>query len=166
MDSYRKFTAIPKPVIKPFSALELVEQAVNLHTHLAADKNINIRVFALEDIALNADKNLIIQVLVNLIKNAIEAANENGEIHIDITCTLDEVQSIRQDYEKIVIDIANTGQPIPQDVLSFIFIPFFTTKETGSGVGLSVSRYIMRLHGGNLLHSVSPKGMTVFSMVF
>ena len=97
------------------------------------------------------------QVLVNVLKNAIEAANENGEIQISFT---------QQHGGKTVIDIANTGKPIPQDVVPFIFIPFFTTKEKGSGIGLSVSRYIMRLHGGNLLHSVSAKGMTVFSMVF
>ncbi len=97
------------------------------------------------------------QVLVNLVKNAIEAADENGGVQIGFT---------RKTDGKTVIDIANTGELISKDVLPLIFIPFFTTKEKGSGIGLSVSRYIMRLHGGNLLHSVSPNGMTVFSMVF
>jgi signal transduction histidine kinase len=106
---------------------------------------------------LNIDKSLIIQVLVNLLKNAIEAVNETGEIQIIVTAQRD---------RKTVIDISNTGQPIPKDVLPFIFTPFFTTKTNGSGIGLSVSRYIMRLHGGNLLHSVSREGKTVFSLVF
>jgi nitrogen fixation/metabolism regulation signal transduction histidine kinase len=157
VESYRKFTAIPQPEMKPFSTGDLLVQAVNLHTQAAAEKNIRIQIVASGDINLYADKNLIMQVLVNLLKNAIEAANVNGEIQIHCT---------RQNSGKTVIDVANTGLPIPKDVLPFIFIPFFTTKANGSGIGLSVSRYIMRLHGGNLIHSISPNGMTVFSMVF
>jgi signal transduction histidine kinase len=130
---------------------------INLHSQQAAEKNIRINMLSSNDFNLYADKNLIMQVLVNLLKNAIEAANENGEIDIDFR---------QQQGGKTVIDIANTGLPITKEILPFIFIPFFTTKENGSGIGLSVSRYIMRLHGGNLLHSVSSKGMTVFSMVF
>ena len=157
VESYRNFTAIPQPALQPFPAQELVEQAVNLHAQTTAEKNISIQVVSQGDISLHADKNLIMQVLVNIIKNAIEAANTNGAIHINLA---------RRHDGKTVIDTANTGQPIPNDVLPFIFVPFFTTKEKGSGIGLSVSRYIMRLHGGNLLHSVSTDGMTVFSMVF
>ena len=157
VESYRKFTVIPQPVIQPFPARELIVQAVNLHTQTAAGKNIRIQLVSQDDVVLCADKNLIMQVLVNIIKNAIEATNEDGRIQINF---------MQQHDGKTVIDIANTGQPIPKDVLPFIFIPFFTTKESGSGIGLSVSRYIMRLHGGNLLHSVSNEGMTVFRMVF
>ena len=157
VESYRKFTAIPQPDIRPFPAQELITQAVNLHTQPAAEKNIRIRIDPSEEVSLYADKNLIMQVLVNVLKNAIEAADENGEICINLT---------QQRGGKNVIDITNTGQPIPKDIIPFIFTPFFTTKEGGTGIGLSVSRYIMRLHGGNLLHSVSPNGMTVFSMVF
>ena len=157
VESYRKFTAIPQPVMKQFSARELLVRAVNLHTQPATEKNIRIQMVSQDDSSLYADKNLIMQVLVNILKNAIEAANENGEIQINFT---------QQHNGKTVIDIANTGTPIAKDILPFIFIPFFTTKESGSGIGLSVSRYIMRLHGGNLLHSVSAKGMTVFSLVF
>ena len=63
------------------------------------------------------------------------------------------------------IEVRNNGTPIPQEVLPHIFVPFFTTKETGSGIGLSLSRYIMRLHGGNLKHYVV-REWTVFGMVF
>jgi len=157
VESYRKFTAIPPPAVKPFSVRELIEQVIHLHAPSAAGKNIRIAIVSQGNITLYADKNLMMQVLVNILKNAIEAANENGEI---------EICFMRRRDGKTVIDIANTGQLIPQDILPSIFIPFFTTKEGGSGIGLSVSRYIMRLHGGNLLHSVSAKGMTVFSMVF
>jgi nitrogen fixation/metabolism regulation signal transduction histidine kinase len=157
VESYRKFTAIPQPDVKPFPARELAVQAVNLHTQAATGKNIQIQIISPDDIVLYADKSLIMQVLVNIIKNAIEAANENGKIQIEVK---------QQQSGKTVITVSNTGTSIPKDILPLIFIPFFTTKEKGSGIGLSVSRYIMRLHGGNLLHSVSAEGMTVFSMVF
>jgi signal transduction histidine kinase len=157
VESYRTFSAIPQPVSKPFPVRKWLVQASNLHVQQITEKNINVQALPSDDFNLYADKNLIMQVLVNLIKNAIEATNENGEIHINFA---------RQPDGKTVIDIANTGQTIPKDVLPLIFIPFFTTKEKGSGIGLSVSRYIMRLHGGNLLHSFSANGMTVFSLVF
>jgi signal transduction histidine kinase len=157
VESYSKFTAIPQPVVMPFPVRELIAQAVNLHAQPAAGKNIHIRTISSDGIMLHADKNLVMQALVNLLKNAIEATNEHGEIQIDVT---------QPQSSKTIITVTNTGQPIPKDILPFIFIPFFTTKEGGTGIGLSVSRYIMRLDGGNLLHSVSPKGMTVFSMVF
>jgi len=157
VESYRKFSAIPQPEIKPFPLNELVTQVVNLHAQSAADRNIRIQIVATDDLCLSADKNLIMQVLVNILKNAIEAANEHGEIEIDFS---------QRQSGKTVISVANTGSLIPKDIIPFIFTPFFTTKEGGTGIGLSVSRYIMRLHGGNLLHSVSAKGMTVFSLVF
>ncbi len=157
VESYRKFTAIPQPVIKLFLAKEVIEQVVNLHLPNVTEKNIDIHLISSNDIYLHADKNLVMQILVNLLKNAIEATEKNGEI---------EIESKQLPDGKITIDVANTGKPIPKDILPLIFIPFFTTKEKGNGVGLSVSRYIMRLHGGNLLHSVSPRGMTVFSLVF
>ncbi len=155
--SYRKFTTVPQPVVKPFPAKQMVEQVVNLHSQSANEKNVDIRLISSGDIDLHADKNLVMQVLVNVVKNAIEATNENGEVRIGIEQLPD---------GKTIIDVANTGTPIPKDILPFIFIPFFTTKEKGNGIGLSVSRYIMRLHSGNLLHSVSPKGMTIFSLIF
>jgi len=157
VESYKTFSAIPQPVIKPFPVRKLVVQAVNLHALQTVEKNINVQLVSSGDFNLYADKNLVMQVLVNVLKNAIEATGENGEIHINFT---------QRHSGKTVIDIANTGQTISKDILPLIFIPFFTTKEKGSGIGLSVSRYIMRLHGGNLLHSVSADGMTVFSLAF
>ena len=156
VESYRKFTAIPQPALKTFPVREL-ETVVNLHVQAAAEKNIDILTSFSGDFELHAEKSLIMQVLTNLLKNAIEAANENGDIHIGF---------MQQRDGKMVISVANTGELISKEILTLIFIPFFTTKERGSGVGLSVSRYIMRLHGGNLLHSVSAKGMTEFRMVF
>ncbi|GHT53040.1 hypothetical protein AGMMS49982_14900 [Bacteroidia bacterium] len=97
--------------------------------------------------------------MINLLKNAIEAVESDN--HGKITLTVS-----KQILDRISLHVANSGQPIPPEVLPHIFIPFFTTKASGSGIGLSVSRYIMRLHGGKLQYSRSKEGMTVFSMVF
>jgi C4-dicarboxylate-specific signal transduction histidine kinase len=101
----------------------------------------------------------MMQVLINLVKNAIEAVEPNNQERIVISAG-------KHEPEKFSLSIANTGKPIPADILPHIFIPFFTTKASGSGIGLSVSRYIMRLHSGKLQHSTSKDGMTVFSIVF
>jgi len=66
---------------------------------------------------------------------------------------------------KVQVEVSNTGNPIPKEVLPHIFIPFFTTKDSGTGIGLSISRYIMRLHGGKLTHATSAEGWTVFTVM-
>jgi len=159
VDSYRKFTGIPKPVVHPIGLKLLLEKVIHLERKAIKEKNIKLQVESIDDnVELIADEKLITQVLVNLLKNAIEAINpdESGQIII---------RPHKQTTGQVGIDICNTGKPIPQDVLSNIFIPFFTTKETGTGIGLSISRYIMRLHGGKLTHSTSPQGWTVFSII-
>lgn len=159
VESYRRFTGVPQPVIKPFEMRPLINKLVHLHEHLMEDRNINVRIIAREEnITVNGDENLITQVIVNIIKNAIQAIDpsENGTIFIKYN-TQDKFT---------YIDISNTGKPIPKEELSSIFIPFFTTKESGSGIGLSISRYIMRLHGGKLIHSLSPEGYTTFTLLF
>jgi nitrogen fixation/metabolism regulation signal transduction histidine kinase len=156
VESYRKFTAVPKPKKQDFNLNALVDKVVKLHEAAIRQKQIELVVSLPGPVTLDADENLISQVLVNLVKNAIEAIEEDGERKITISA----------DLERPGIHVANSGKPIPADVLPHIFVPFFTTKPSGSGVGLSVSRYIMRLHGGKLQHSVSKDGMTVFSLIF
>jgi len=159
VDSYRKFTGIPKPVIQSFALRPLLDKVLHLEKKKIEEKNIRLQFISVDkDVELLADEKLIMQVLVNLMKNAIEAIDpaENGQIIIRYN---------NQTAGQVGIDICNTGKPIPQEVLPHIFIPFFTTKETGTGIGLSVSRYIMRLHGGKLTHSTSPEGWTVFTVI-
>ena len=159
VDSYRKFTGIPKPVIQAFPLKPFLEKVLHLERKVLKEKNIHLQlIFDDAGIELLADEMLVMQVLVNLMKNAIEAifSTENGQIII---------HTHKLTAGQVTIDICNTGKPILQDVLPNIFIPFFTTKETGTGIGLSVSRYIMRLHGGKLIHSTSPEGWTVFTIV-
>ena len=112
------------------------------------------------DLILYADENLISQVVINLLKNAIQAIEsdrntEEGHINIRAYCN---------EAEAILIEISNNGPAIPNDIAEHIFIPFFTTKEGGSGIGLSISRQIMRLSGGNL--SLLPGKETTFILKF
>lgn len=159
VDSYRKFSAVPNPTCKDFPVKSLIEKNIRLVAGVAEAKGIRIFMEQAEDSqTLYADEQLIHQVLVNLIKNALEAVRPGtGRIRISVGLTAD---------QRVRIDVANNGSPIPADLLPHIFIPFFTTKSGGSGIGLSVSRYIMRLHEGKLLHYVAPSGETVFSLIF
>jgi nitrogen fixation/metabolism regulation signal transduction histidine kinase len=159
VDSYRKFTAVPKPKKQDFSLNALLDKVVKLHETVIRQKNIELTVLLPEPVMLSADENLISQVLVNLVKNAIEAIEDDKERKITISVG-------RLSPDRLSLHIADSGKPISADILPHIFVPFFTTKPSGSGVGLSVSSYIMRLHGGKLQHSVSKDGMTVFSLIF
>ena len=113
------------------------------------------------DLILHADENLISQVIINLLKNAMQAFEKSSspaeEKHIHIRAYCDEA-------EAVLIEISNNGPAIPPNIAEHIFIPFFTTKENGSGIGLSISRQIMRLSGGNL--SLRPGKETTFVLKF
>ncbi|MDU1892575.1 MAG: ATP-binding protein [Dysgonomonas sp.] len=158
VESYRKFTGVPKPQLNQFSLDTLIGQVVSLQSQNIKNSDIDFEIIpANEPITVNADESQITQVLVNLVKNAIEAipSDKDGKIVI---------KTMFKD-NKIQVDVCNNGQSIPEEIVPNIFIPFFTTKQSGSGIGLSVSRYIMRLHGGNLKHHTNDN-WTVFSMVF
>ena len=157
VESYRKFSSVPKPKKQNFVVNALVDKVVKLHEAALAEKSIDLEIHLPESLTAYADENLITQVMINLVKNAIEAteADSNGKIIISGECDAE---------GRINLEVADNGKPIPADVLPHIFIPFFTTKSSGSGIGLSVSRYILRLHGGKLHHSLSSDGMTVFQL--
>lgn len=158
VESYRKFTGVPKPQCMRLDLIPLLEKIICLESTELDKKEINVEIISERpNLQIYADENQFIQVLVNLIKNAIEAIEpgQNGKIKLEI--------KRKENY--IHIDVCNNGSPISQEIVPHIFIPFFTTKETGSGIGLSVSRYIMRLHGGNLKHHTT-SDWTVFSLTF
>jgi signal transduction histidine kinase len=157
VESYRKFTSIPKPKKSDFVLNGLIEKVIRLHEPAIREKKIEVQLSVAGLVTVCADESLIMQVLINLVKNAVEAVEKDNGEKILITVS-------NHDLSEISLDVANTGNLIPADVLPHIFIPFFTTKKTGSGVGLSVSRYIMRLHGGRLQHFASPDKMTVFRL--
>jgi two-component system nitrogen regulation sensor histidine kinase NtrY len=163
VESYRQFTRIPQPQIALIDTELLLEKVVSLCSAKIREGGIEVRIIREGNPQpLYADESQILQVLINLVKNAAEAFDsESAERYSGKRIELAVLASSRQ----TVIEVRNNGAPIPQEVLPHIFVPFFTTKESGSGIGLSLSRYIMRLHGGNLKHYVI-RDWTVFGMVF
>lgn len=141
VDSYRRFTRIPAPQCEPFEVRGLVRQAVVL---ASAENDLRIHVdIEPADTMIYADKVLLGQVAVNLLKNAREAIAGRPDGEIEIRSRIDAA-------EHVVIEFSNNGGAIPAEVAENIFTPFYTTKPDGSGIGLSLSRRIMQLHGGSL----------------
>jgi signal transduction histidine kinase len=112
-----------------------------------------------QSIEITADPALIEQVLINLCKNAAEAVNHRPRPRIELSAGTDP-------RGNIIIRVADNGKGIPEEVAEKIFIPFFTTKPDGSGIGLSLSRQIMRLHRGTISVSSPPDAGTVFKLKF
>ena len=156
VNSYRSFTGISQPQRSAIDIIAMVNRVANLYKDNLLSKSIEIATTS-QSLYIEADESQITQVITNLIKNAAEAIG--GEVQGRIIIKIFEADG------RVCVDICNNGRAIPKDVLPNIFIPFFTTKDKGSGIGLSVSRYIMRLHGGNLKHSQKDE-WTIFSMIF
>jgi two-component system, NtrC family, nitrogen regulation sensor histidine kinase NtrY len=160
VESYRKLTRIPKPEIMLFKVSDLFSRVRILSESLEKGKNTEIS-FHIEnpDLAIYADENLISLALINLIKNAVEANVDNPSCKIKVMAGCD----LNFHPEICVTD---NGPGITPENLEEIFIPFFTTRENGSGIGLSVSKQIMGAHGGTLkVRSVADKE-TIFCMSF
>ena len=143
VNSFRQVTRIPPPQKAPFYLKELLADAVALTNSGKIKINIDINP---DDIMLYADRTQISQVIVNLLKNAVESCennNDDKEYFIEIHSHLDS-------EERIYIEISNNGGKISDEIAENIFTPFFTTKQDGSGIGLALSRQIVRLHGGTI----------------
>lgn len=158
VESYRRFTRIPSPEPSLFYVKAFIERMVELGRHLNSNGNITFQMNISPDgLILYADENLISQVVINLLKNAIQAIGNQPDGCISICAYCNE-------SEEVMIEIRNNGPVIPPEVAEHIFIPFFTTKEGGSGIGLSISRQIMRLSGGSI--ALSPGKETKFVLKF
>lgn len=144
VESYRKLTRLPKPDKKAFPIKNLVENILILSGSFEHADNIKlIHEIDSEEMEILADENQISQVLINLVKNAYQANAGNPDARVKISVQLDE-------NGRPQILVTDNGPGISEELMDKIFIPFFTTKENGSGIGLSVSRQIMQLHGGSL----------------
>ena len=171
VNNYRRFTHVPQPQPALFYVEPFLERMALLCNH-----EVEISVSP-KDLLVYADESLLSHVVTNLLKNAVEAFKEK-EREDKQECRSADLQSaaskkafIRlQAYanvqESIIIDVSNNAGLIPEDVASHIFIPFFTTKPEGSGIGLSLSRQIMRVSGGSLsLHQDKTQGITTFRII-
>jgi two-component system, NtrC family, nitrogen regulation sensor histidine kinase NtrY len=147
-DAYRKLTKIPTPIFTEVNVKKIIDRILTLFH----DKASFVKVKVDENINIFADKDLIEQVFINLIKNGIEALEKTVNPMITIKAWKEE-----QTY----VAISDNGGGIDPDKLDKIFIPFFTTKNEGSGIGLALSRQIVRLHNGNIsVLSVLNEGTT------
>ncbi|MFB6341681.1 PAS domain-containing sensor histidine kinase [Saccharicrinis sp. FJH62] len=158
VQSYRILTKAPQPKLAPVEINSFSDRIKILISPLKEDFKGEIRYNTQhEEFTFIADEQMVVQVVINLVKNAIEALGSIPDPVIEIAC--------EKANNAIEISVSDNGDGIPEDILDEIFIPFFTTKENGSGIGLSLSRQIMRLHGGTLKVSSSPETGTRFTMV-
>jgi len=160
VELYRNLTRIPKPNFRHFTISTLFDRAFELMSPKfdALGIDYKVRIYP-QDLKILADPDLIDQVLINLLLNAIDAVRQVDKPKITI------VASVNLN-NRTMIEIADSGKGIPQDILDKIFMPFFTSKKTGSGIGLSLSRQIMQMHKGSIsVRSKKGEGAT-FTMIF
>lgn len=154
VNNYRRFTHVPQPQPALFYVEPFLERMALLCNH-----EVEISVSP-KDLLAYADESLLSHVVTNLLKNAVEAFKEKEIL------SFIRLQAYANAQESIIIDVSNNAGLIPEDVASHIFIPFFTTKPEGSGIGLSLSRQIMRVSGGSLsLHQDKAQGITTFRII-
>lgn len=171
VNNYRRFTHVPQPqpalfYIEPF--LERMAMLCNYEVEISVSP---------KDLLAYADESLLSHVVTNLLKNAVEAFKEKEREDKQECCSADlqsasskktfiHLQAYANAQESIIIDVSNNAGLIPDDIASHIFIPFFTTKPEGSGIGLSLSRQIMRVSGGSLsLLQDKAQGITTFRII-
>jgi nitrogen fixation/metabolism regulation signal transduction histidine kinase len=159
VDSYRKFTGIPQPVKRRFNLLSFAGRIKRLMSEDLICTGIDLKLSIDKGIEIDADESQITQVMVNIVKNGIHAIGENTDN------PLLEIRAFA-DGRDTCIDIINNGKPIAPELRDQIFIPFYTSKEEGTGIGLSISRQIMRLHNGTIKLISSIDGCTIFRLHF
>ncbi len=159
VQEYRKLTKLPAPNLEIFNIKNFLEEVVQLMQPEAAGKNIEIKIDVVQPkLALKADRKMIEQVLINLVGNSIYALEKTANPTIHIKAKLTETHTI--------IDVEDNGKGIKEEIISSIFIPFFSTRKNGSGIGLTLSKNIMKLHQGNItVQSTEGKG-TNFRLSF
>lgn len=159
VQSYRSFLSLPAPDKNLVSAAKLLEK-IKLMMDQEIKTNITISTETdPEDLELYIDDKQISQILINLCKNAIQSigGQENGKIKL---------VAGNNSQGKKFIEVMDNGPGIPKEIMDEIFVPFFTTKNTGTGIGLSLSKQIMHLHGGSIKAYSIPNKRTVFTLLF
>lgn len=156
VERYRELLQVPTPRPESVSVGDALRSVARLMQDELAGIDVTVDVVP-ETLEIQADRALLDQVLVNLVRNAVEALAGTSSPRLGLRARLE--------YGKILVQVADNGPGIPEDVADQIFVPFFTTRREGSGIGLSVSRQIMQAHGGELVAS-STVGGTTMSLLF
>lgn len=160
LQEYRKLSQLPKlPELEKIKVSLFFERIVRLMQGEFKKKNISFEQQVPDkDLELTADSHLLEQVLINLIQNSIDSFEGSEDSYIKLVA--------EQDGDQSVIKVIDNGKGILPEDIDQIFVPFFSTKPEGSGIGLSFSRQIMRLHGGSISVQSKPEVETVFTLRF
>jgi signal transduction histidine kinase len=153
---YRELLKVPAPDPRPVDVVDLFHAVAILEQDALNDVDLHIDVVP-ESLSVMADRALLEQVLLNLVKNAIDAVADRKGAVITLAARLD--------FGRTVLSVTDNGPGIPGEILDQVFIPFFTTKREGSGIGLSLSRQVMTAHGGDIVVDDLPAG-TRIKLVF
>lgn len=158
--SYRRLMRLPSPEIKAVNVSDLLRQVHTLMLPEMEQHKVKLAMYLpTEQVEIAADPEQMEHVLINLIKNGMEACQHSTEPRVEVMVYADEPVK-----GKVRIDVSDNGPGIPEDIVDKVFIPFYTTKKQGSGIGLSLSKQIMRQHGGTIRFTTKPGGPTVFSL--
>ncbi len=156
VESYRSFTQVAQPLRKAVMVDDMMNHVIQLNKAKAAEQGATLTYTAKAlDLLIYADEGQIMLVFNNLIKNAIQAGANSIRITADLNSD-----------DQTIIRVTNNGKPIPLRQIEEIFIPFYTTKPNGTGIGLSLSRQIMIKHHGDLRLEQSDDKMTIFALIF
>jgi len=159
IDAYREYTSLPKPKLATVRLKDLIEHVAQLMKTELKKTHINFSYScSSEYLTIQADLEMIEQVLINLLKYAIEALAETENPKLELIG--------RYDESSVLIEIIDNGPGIIKEALEHIFVPFYTTKRSGSGIGLSLSRQIMQMHNGSITVESEPDVRTAFTLRF
>lgn len=159
IDAYREYTSLPQPKIKTVLLKELIEKTAQFMRQELKKTNIEFTSSCSSDyLTVQADAEMIEQVLINLVKNAMESLSQHPKGKIELNGMYSD--------QSIIIEVIDNGPGIIPEAINRIFVPFFTTKKTGSGIGLALSRQIMQMHNGSLTVASEPDVRTTFTLRF
>jgi two-component system, NtrC family, nitrogen regulation sensor histidine kinase NtrY len=158
VDNYRKLTKVPKPHPEKVNIRSFLDAVRNLMSHELTRQNIRVSISVEENLEIDLDPALLEQVLINLVTNSIHALEHTADPHIAL-------RAYHKDRQA-VIEVTDNGKGIPAKELGEIFIPFFSTKKNGSGIGLSLSKQIIGLHGGAIRVQSEAGARTSFFLQF
>ena len=159
VNTYRSLSKVPEPLLEKVDLRKLTERVLNLLRGDLESKNIAVELESnTDDLLENLDPNLIDQVLINLLKNAKEALKDTESPRIQLL--------FQREFGRLCLYVKDNGPGMDPETLERVFIPFYTTKEQGSGIGLSLSRQIMRQHNGSIQVKSSPDQGTTFRLEF
>ncbi len=159
IENYRKLTRIPSPNFERVNMVKFINKLLGLLEKDIESASIKLETdFQSPQIVLSIDKTMLEQVLINLVKNAIQSMENTEEKRLLI--------KTGNNKDQTFIKITDTGSGIPEEERDKIFIPFYTTKENGTGIGLSLSRQIMQLHGGSIHYNPTPSSGSCFTLTF